>query len=125
MTERKGTTARGNSGNAESGTQANASLAPIVQLHSRMFRDALKFNAEILDFARRRLDEDIKAAEKLTKCQTVPDAMSVMNDFCQCAAQQYSEEISNLAQLGRKITTEAVHEIQAAPEAKESEQPTQ
>jgi len=87
------------------------SATAMTQLHARMFRDALKFNAELLDFARRRLGEDIKATEQLCRCESMPDAMSVMNDFYQKAVQQYTDETSNLVQFSRTTAAEATREI--------------
>ena len=89
------------------------SVAAIAHLHSRVFRDAMKFNAEILDFARRRIGADIEASDRLTRCGSVTDAMEVMTDFCQTAFQDYSDQTASLIQTGNTITSQNAEETVA------------
>jgi len=89
------------------------SLAAFAHLHSRVFRDALRFNAELLDFARKRIKRDIETSDRLARCESVTDAMSVMTDFCQCAFQDYAEQTTALMRTGAAIGPQAAEETVA------------
>lgn len=89
------------------------SLAAIAHLHSRTFRDAMKFNAELLDFTRRRIGANIDTSDRLTHCQTVSEAVDVMTGFCQCAVEDYSEESTTLMRMGTEIAKQNGEETAA------------
>lgn len=87
------------------------SLAALAHLHTRAFRDALKFNAELLDFARRRIRADIDTSDRLARCASVNEAMEVISDFYQGAFRDYAEETTALVRLGTAIGAESAAEI--------------
>lgn len=87
------------------------SLTALAHLHSRAFRDALKFNAELLDFARRRISADIDTSDRLARCGSVNEAMDVISDFYQGAFRDYAEETTALVRLGTAISTESAAEV--------------
>ena len=89
------------------------SLAAFAHLHSRVFRDALRFNAELLDFARKRIKRDIETSDRLARCESVTDAMSVMTDFCQSAFQDYAEQTTAMMRTGAAIGAQAAEETVA------------
>ncbi len=89
------------------------SLAAVAHLHSRVFRDALRFNAELLDFAHRRLRKDIETSDRLSRCESVTDAMEVMTDFCQSAFRDYAEQTSAMIRNGAAITSQSTEETAA------------
>jgi len=98
----------------EQATQAGQkSVAAIAHLHSRVFRDAMKFNAEVLDFARRRIGADIEASDRLTRCGSMTDAMEVMTDFCQSAVHDYSDQTASLINTGNTIASQIAEETVA------------
>ena len=76
------------------------SVAAFAHLHSRVLRDAMKFNAELLDFARRRIGADIETSDRLTRCGSMTDAMGVMTDFCQNAFHDYADQTASIATNG-------------------------
>jgi len=86
------------------------SLAAMAHLHSRAFRDAMKFNAELLDFTRRRIGANIDASDRLTRCETVTDAVDVMTGFCQGAVQDYAEESTALLRIGTEMASKSTEE---------------
>jgi hypothetical protein len=86
------------------------SVAAFAHLHSRVFRDAMKFNAELLDFARRRIGADIETSDRLTRCSSVTDAMGVMTDFCQNAFHDYADHTTSLVRVGTTITSQNAEE---------------
>ena len=86
---------------AESGQK---SLAAIAHLHSRAFRDAMKFNASMLDFARRRVGAEIEASDRLCHCESVTDAMQVMTEFYQTAFNDYAEQTATLLRDSTEIS---------------------
>lgn len=87
------------------------SLATLANLHSHSFREALKFNAELLDFAQRRISADIQTSDRLARCQSVTEAMDALSDFYQGAFRDYAEETTALVRLGSEIGTETAGEI--------------
>lgn len=89
------------------------SLATLAQMHSRAFRDALKFNAELLDFARRRVAADIQATDRLVHCESVTEAMDALGEFYQGAFRDYAEETTALARLGTALGAESTGELAA------------
>ncbi|HUF86221.1 MAG TPA: phasin family protein [Thermohalobaculum sp.] len=89
------------------------SLTTLAHLHSRAFRDALKFNAELLDFARRRVTADIEATDRLAHCETVTEAMDALSAFYQGAFRDYAEQTTALVRLGSTISSESAEEIVA------------
>lgn len=83
------------------------SLATVAQIHTRMFRDSLRFQAELLDFARRRLGADIAAQDRLMRCSTPDAAARVVTEFCATAARDYSDEATGLMKLCAGMAAEA------------------
>lgn len=87
------------------------SLAAMAHLHSRAFRDALKFNAELLDFAQRRISADIQASDRLARCNSVNEAMDALSEFYQGALRDYAEETTALVRLGTSLGSENAEEL--------------
>lgn len=91
------------------------SLAAMARMHTRAFRDAMKFNAELLDFTRRRVGANIATSDRLAHCDTVTEALDVVTGFCQSAVEDYSEESTTLMRIGTEIAKhngdEAVAEV--------------
>jgi hypothetical protein len=85
------------------------SLAALAALHSRGVRDAMRFNAELMDFARRRITADIQTTDRLARCRSATEAMDALGDFYQGAFRDYAEESTALIRLG----TETAEEIAA------------
>ena len=86
------------------------SLAAIAHLHSRAFRDAMRFNAELLDFTRRRIGANIETSDRLSRCESVTEAVDVMAGFCQCAVQDYAEESTTLLRIGTELASKSTEE---------------
>jgi len=110
-------------GSVDLGEVARASqksLATITHLHNRMIRDSLRFQAELLDFARRRVSADIEAQDRLMRCTSPNDAARVMNEFCQTAARDYSEEAAGLMKLCVGMAAEAAEETVAEAKAEKT-----
>ena len=89
------------------------SLAAFAHLHSRAFRDAMKFNASMLDFARRRMGAEIEASDRLCRCDNVTDAMKVMSDFYEVALNDYAEHTAAILRAGTEISAANAEETLA------------
>jgi hypothetical protein len=89
------------------------SLAAMARMHTRAFRDAMKFNAELLDFTRRRIGANIATSDKLAHCETVNEAVDVVTGFCQCAMEDYSEESTTLIRMSTEIAKQNGEETAA------------
>ena len=94
---------------------ANASqnsLLAFGHLHSRLLRNALEVNAELLDFARNRIGEDIRTSERLARCDNATDTMEVMSKFYQKAFEEYAQEANQLVKLGSDVAKHSLEDIQ-------------
>lgn len=89
------------------------SVVAFAHLHSRVLRDAMKFNAELMDFARRRIGADIETSDRLTQCQSVTDAVEVMTGFCQNAFHDYADQTASIVRVGTTITAQNTEETVA------------
>lgn len=89
------------------------SLAAMARMHTRAFRDAMKLNAELLDFTRRRVGANIATSDKLAHCETVNEAVDVVTGYCQCAMEDYSEESNTLIRIGTEIAKQNGEETAA------------
>lgn len=89
------------------------SMLAFAHLHSRLIRNALEVNAELLDFARQRVTEDIQANDKLCRCNNVTDAMEVMSGFYQKAFEAYAEEANKIVRIGTDAARRSIEETQA------------
>lgn len=92
-------------------------LAVLSRVQATMMRDALAFNAELLDFARRRVGRDIEATSKLAKCTSMPEAAEVMTGFCQQVFENYAEETARLMEMGRKVVEHEATAVEGAAKA--------
>ncbi len=88
------------------------SLLAFGHLHSRLLRNALEVNAELLDFARNRIGEDIRTSERLARCDNATDTMEVMSEFYQKAFEEYAEEANQLVKLGSDVAKHSLEDIQ-------------
>jgi hypothetical protein len=89
------------------------SVAAFAHLHSRVFRDAMKFNSELLDFARRRIGADIETSDRLTRSENVTDAVEDVTGFCQRAFHDYADQTTSMIRVGTAITAQNAEETVA------------
>ncbi len=89
------------------------SLLAMAHLHSRLMRNALELNAELLHFAHRRVEEDISASEKLSRSRTPAEATEVMNGFYRKALEDYAEEAEKVMKIGADAARRSIEETQA------------
>lgn len=85
-----------------------------TQVQTRMMREALAMQAELIDFVRSRIGRDIETNEKLAKCRSMPEALEVMTGFCRQAIDTYADEARKLMAMGRKAADEAAEAAKAA-----------
>jgi hypothetical protein len=88
------------------------SMLAFGHLNSRLLRNALEVNAQLLDFARNRIGEDIRTSEQLACCANVTDTVAVISGFYQKAFAEYAEEANQLVKLGSDAATQALEDIQ-------------
>lgn len=86
------------------------SFETVAHIHSRMLRDGLRFQAELFDFARRRLGKNVETQDRLSRCHSVNDAVEVLNEFCTTAARDYGEEAQGLIKLCVSMAAETANE---------------
>lgn len=86
------------------------SLTAFAHMHTRVFRDAMRFNAQLLDFARRRVDADIETSDRLSRCESITDAMDVMTNFYNVAVQDYASQTADVVLASTEISARNVEE---------------
>lgn len=86
------------------------SLTAFAHMHTRVFRDAMRFNAQLLDFARRRVGADIETSDRLSRCETITDAMDVMTNFYNDAVQDYASQTADVVLASTEISARNVEE---------------
>lgn len=92
---------------AESGQR---SLEAMAHLHSRTFRDAMKLNAELVDFTRRRIGANIESSDKMTRCKSMSEAVGIVNGFYQRAVEDYARQSAMLLKIGTEIASQSTEE---------------
>lgn len=104
-----------NGNDVEQMTEAGQqSMLAIAQLHSRLVRNALEVNAELVEFASRRIKEDIQTSERFTQCTSMNEAMELMNGFYQKAFEAYASEANKLVKIGTDAVKRTIEESQTA-----------
>lgn len=86
------------------------SLLAVAHLHARLFRNALEVNAELLDFARKRVGEDLRTNDELSRCRNVNDAVEVISGFYQTAFEAYAEEADKLVKISTDAARRSIEE---------------
>ena len=89
------------------------SLLAMAHLHARLMRNALEVNAELLEFARRRVGEDIGASEKLSRSRSTAEATEALSGFYQKALKDYAEEAEKILRIGVDVARRSIEETQA------------
>ena len=89
------------------------SLLAVAHLHARLMRNALEVNAELLDFARRRVGEDLDTSKKLSRSRNAAEASEVVSGFYRKALEDYAEEAEKIMKIGTDATLRSVEEAQA------------
>ncbi|WP_187969204.1 phasin family protein [Aquibium microcysteis] len=89
----------------------------VARLQANAMRAALRYNVEALDFAKRRVEQDIKLFDDLSSSDGMKDAFDVCAGFMEGAVAQYSRETSRFASLGSKIASETADEVRREAKA--------
>jgi CRISPR/Cas system-associated endonuclease Cas3-HD len=87
----------------------------MIQASSRMqaqlFNNCMKYNIEVLNFLKHRIEQDMKLVEKVTTADDTGKAFQAYMNFWQGAVREYTDEAGKLAAINndtaRKIESEA------------------
>ena len=89
------------------------SLLAMAHLHARLMQNALEMNAELLDFARRRVGEDLGTSERLSRSRSPAEATEVLSEFYQKALRDYAEEAEKVMRIGTEAARRSIEDAQA------------
>ena len=89
----------------------------VGRLQANTLKAALRYNAEALDFAKHRVEQDIKLFDDLSSSGDLKDAFDVYAGFMEGAIAAYSGETSKFVSLGSKIASETADEVRREAEA--------
>ncbi|WP_206454364.1 phasin family protein [Aurantimonas marina] len=87
------------------------SFAAMTHMNAHLFHALARYNGELLDFTKNRLERDLLMSEKLAGCKTVDEAVDLVQDFCKTALAEYSDEVGALVELGTKVTSSTMDGI--------------
>jgi hypothetical protein len=91
-------------------------LAAATRLNAKMFRDMMRVQQHMLGFISRRIENDISAAEALSKCGDGPEIMAVAQQFCERAMSDYADEAAEFVRISVEAAQTAAAD--AAEEAR-------
>ena len=90
-------------------------LERMTRVQTRMLREGMGMQAELLDFARRRLGADLETQKRLGQCANMGEAMREMSAFYSTAVRDYSSEAVELMSRCASIAAESESETPAPP----------
>lgn len=98
--------------------EAQQTLTAMVwHFNATVLSEATALNGELMDFAQRRLKEDVAVAAELGRCGTVEKAMETLASFQQQALEDYTSEAAKLAALNTHAGDALVAEVTGDAEA--------
>jgi len=81
---------------------------------AQVFRAAVSFQLEALEFLKRRYEMQVKFVDQLLESEQLDDAVDAFTAFVQDAATDYAEGANKVVTLGSKIASETVRREEAA-----------
>jgi len=91
------------------------------QAGQEMLASAISFNEEVARFANERLKANVERFEGLSKCGSIEDALTMQNVFARKMIEDYTQEMSKLAETATRGYMDAwkhsIESINAAPQA--------
>lgn len=82
-----------------------------ARLQVQTYKAAMRYQIEMLDFLKRRFEQDVKLAEDLFAGDRFNDAFDVVSDFFRNATTEYASEASRIANLASKISAETARRM--------------
>ena len=77
-----------------------------LRLQAEGYKAAARYQIELLNFLKHRLERDVRLVEDLLANDTFADAIDVFAGFMQNAAAEYVSEASRLVSIGSKLGSE-------------------
>ncbi|WP_424934625.1 phasin family protein [Amaricoccus macauensis] len=74
-------------------------MAKAVELPQRIFESNLETSAELFSFMSRRMQAQAEFLARLAHCQAAEEAMGVQREFAAHMTEDYSAEVSHLAEM--------------------------
>lgn len=87
-------------------------LLTMAHVQGAMINSIAQYNLEATRFFQRRMQKDIELATKMAKCGSITELQDASAEFCKTALEDYSEEMSTLANLYTGLTTETIKSVQ-------------
>ena len=85
-----------------------------VQSQAQVFRAAMSFQIEALQFLQRRCEMHVKFIDRLVESEQLDEAVEAFTGFVQDAATDYAEGANKVVTLGSKIASETTKRQDAA-----------
>ena len=85
-----------------------------VQVQAQVFRAAMSFQIEALQFLQRRCEMQVKFVDRLVESEQIDDAVDAFTAFMHDAATDYAEGANKVVTLGSKIASETAKRQDAA-----------
>lgn len=84
----------------------------MAHMNGYLLQSMLRFNLEALNFARHRVEQDLKTVRSIAGCKSFSELNDAGTEFCQRAFDEYSAEATKLATLGAGLATQAAEQVQ-------------
>lgn len=91
-----------------------ATLNAVAHIGVQSMRQMVDMTQQYLDFIRHRLDEDTKTAERIGKCNSMPEIVDAVTDFYQTAYEEYSKEMNDLSEMAARAASDTLEESEKA-----------
>ncbi len=74
-------------------------------------KSVMRYQVEMLNFAKHRIEQDMRFVDDLVASQELNDAFDVVSDFMQNAATEYTRESGKIASIGSKLASETAQRV--------------
>lgn len=93
-------------------TYGQQALLALGRLQGHALKSMMSYQIEALSFLKHRCEEDVKLIDELNSSQEMDQAVHVCASFFQNALNDYSSETGKLANIGSRLASETVTEMQ-------------
>jgi hypothetical protein len=86
-------------------------MMSLARLNGLALQSMLRMNVEAMSFIKHRYEQDVKILETLARCEGINEAMNTYSQFMKDTVTEYSDEVSNIVDIGSKAGTETAKRI--------------
>ena len=92
----------------------NAFFAIVTDVNSKLLESVARAQKDWAEFVYQRVQEDIAASRRLSKCQSLADMRQIYSEYFQAAFEQYREQSERAIERGKSMTDAVVQNIESS-----------